>query len=282
MVVVDKKLATPKVLCGIALEECDAFAFVSNQSQPILTIRNLRLKTPDNKRVLFQNLNLELAKGQNLLISGLSGSGKSSLLRAIAGLWLNGDGKIARDRHVFFLPQRPYCPPGTLRDQLLYPSAEPMDDYVSTASRLSDDDLLNILISVDLPDLAARVGDGDPIAGINTALDWSHTLSLGEQQRLAFGRLLVNRPSLVVMDESTSALDVVSERIMYTLLKERLLTSAGNRVTYVSVGHRSAILAYHDLMLLLRDGSGYASFIRQEEATSILDPEAMLRPSLIT
>lgn len=266
-----RKSAIPKVSLGIALKECDTFA--PNQSMPVLTIRDLRLTTPDNKRVLFQNLNLSLAKGQNLLIAGVSGAGKSSLLRAMAGLWLNGDGDITRDRKAFFLPQRPYCPPGTLRDQLLYPSAEPEDEYVISpdASRLSDDDLLNILISVDLPDLATRVGDGDPILGINTALDWSHTLSLGEQQRLAFGRLLVNRPRLVIMDESTSALDVVAERKMYTLLKERLVSPIGDPVTYVSVAHRPTVVLFHDLKLLLRDGSGYISFVSREDASSILD-----------
>jgi putative ATP-binding cassette transporter len=266
-----RKSAIPKVSRGIALKECDTFA--PNRSMPVLTIRNLRLTTPDNKRVLFQNLNLSLAKGQNLLIAGVSGAGKSSLLRAMAGLWLNGNGDITRDRKAFFLPQRPYCPPGTLRDQLLYPSAEPEDEYVISpdASRLSDDDLLNILISVDLPDLATRVGDGDPIHGINTALDWSHTLSLGEQQRLAFGRLLVNRPRLVIMDESTSALDVVAERKMYTLLKERLVSPIGDPVTYVSVAHRPTVVLFHDLKLLLRDGSGYISFVSREDASSILD-----------
>ena len=187
--------------------------------------------------------------------------------------------------HLFLLPLR-YCPPGTLRNQLLYPSTEFGDDYDPTTSTVdqwsaagaswSDEDLLNILTSVDLPDLAKRAGDGDPIQGINTVLDWSNTLSLGEQQRLAFGRLLVNRPRLVVMDESTSALDVVAEKKMYTLLKESLVSDTGDPATYVSVGHRPTLLSYHDLKLLLRDCSGYASFIPQE-ATSPVDQESILR-----
>ena len=155
-----------------------------------------------------------------------------------------------------------YCPNGTLRDQLLYPSISHDDENVtfSDAGYWSDDDLLDILTAVDLPDLASRAGDGDPIAGINATLDWSNTLSLGEQQRLAFGRVLINRPRLVILDESTSALDVDAERKMYILLKERLVS-----VTYVSVGHRPSIIAFHDLKLLLRDGTGFASFIPQGE-----------------
>lgn len=164
---------------------------------------------------------------------------------------------------------------------MLYPSAELADDeYVSSSAQArswSDEDLLNILASVDLPDLASRAGDGDPIRGINATLDWSNTLSLGEQQRLAFGRLLVNRPRLVVMDESTSALDVVAEKRMYTLLKEGLLSDTGDPATYVSVGHRPTLLAYHDLKLLLRDGVGYASFIPHEDTTGETDQESILR-----
>lgn len=106
-----------------------------------------------------------------------------------------------------------------MRDQLLYPSSEPVDDNIggirpANQRRLagkdwSDHDLLLVLTSVDLPDLASRAGDGDPIRGLRSVLDWGNTLSLGEQQRLAFGRLVCNRPHLVIMDESTSALDVV-------------------------------------------------------------------------
>jgi ABC-type uncharacterized transport system fused permease/ATPase subunit len=117
--------------------------------------------------------------------------------------------------------------------------------------------------------LASRAGDGDPIAGINATLDWSNTLSLGEQQRLAFGRVLINRPRLVILDESTSALDVDAEQKMYILLKERLVLPTGIPVTYVSVGHRPSIIAFHDLKLLLRDGTGVASFISQGEVPNV-------------
>ncbi|KAL3761508.1 hypothetical protein ACHAWU_006538 [Discostella pseudostelligera] len=261
----------------------------ASNSQPstILFIIGLRLATPDNKRILVDNLNLSLASGSHLLIVGASGSGKSSLLRAIAGLWSTGSGEIVRpsSEYVYFLPQRPYCPPGSLRDQLLYPSTDQKDDHFSPTRmdgnehrpdggpspsdqrRLwkdwTDDDLLKLLERVDLPHLAGRAGDGDPYRGLNAVLDWTNTLSLGEQQRLAFGRLVINRPRLVIMDESTSALDVVAERKMYQLLND---TSIGGEarvgeLTYVSVGHRPTLLSYHNLKLSLRDSAGFVSEI---------------------
>ena len=239
----------------------------------ILSIQDLKLITPDRNRVLAQNLNLSLAQGKNLLIVGSSGAGKSSLLRAVAGLWSSGTGEIVRpsSEHIYFLPQRPYCPPGSLRDQLLYPSSTEMSfhstqlgidqsehspdggpspkDRRRLVRNWSDEELLSVLDSVNLPDLARRSG------GLDSVLDWSNTLSLGEQQRLAFGRLVVNRPKLVVLDESTSALDVSAEKMMYNLLKD---LSADMRVsgglTFVSVGHRPTLLAHHDLKLSLPSG----------------------------
>ena len=129
------------------------------------------------------------------------------MLRAIAGLWTAGSGTITRpcNEDIYFLPQRPYCSIGTLREQLLYPNVEDFDpnDYpvghIFSRSHvlkhsLSNDDLFDILKKIDLDELPFRVGDGDPVKGLDTIMDWSNMLSLGEQQRLAFGRLLVNRP----------------------------------------------------------------------------------------
>ncbi|CAM9196906.1 unnamed protein product [Heterosigma akashiwo] len=204
-----------------------------------LATRDLTVMTPDGSRTLVQGLTLALEEGQHLLIVGESGTGKSSLLRTLAGLWTRGAGVITRppSDEMFFLPQRPYCTLGSLRDQLTYPLP---------AGDTPDADLLAVLDKVDLGALAERMGGGDPHAGLNKVRDWSATLSLGEQQRLAFGRLLWSRPSVAILDEATSALDLTNERRMYELLRSEL-----PGLSYVSVGHRPSLLEYHDTKLRL-------------------------------
>jgi ABC-type uncharacterized transport system fused permease/ATPase subunit len=234
----------------------------------VLTIQSLTLRIPNYDRTLIKNLNFELREGQALLIVGSSGVGKSSLLRAMAGLWSSGSGVIERpeDKDVYFLPQRPYCTLGCLKDQLLYPlldnTADSDNDDQNRQHRshvlrakLTDDDLLEILQKVDLIEVARRVGDGDAKRGLQAVLDWSNVLSLGEQQRLAFGRVLVNRPRLAVLDEATSALDIAAEGRMYKLLKDMPRSRHHNApITYVSVGHRPSLLMYHDRKLNLEAG----------------------------
>jgi len=201
-----------------------------------LALESLTLHPPQSERVLIKELNLVLEPGDALLITGESGCGKSSLLRAIAGLWHRGSGTIQHPpmEECFFLPQQPYLQHGTLRSQLIYPSA---------ASDLDDERLLEILDQVHLPHLADRVG------GLDAVQDWEKLLSVGEQQRLAFGRVLVHAPRIVILDEATSALDSGNEASLYARLRE-------SGTTLISIAHRAAVLRHHTHVLeLLGEGA---------------------------
>ena len=169
---------------------------------------------------------------------------KSSLLRAIAGLWTNGQGSIARPdtQEMLFLPQKPYMLLGSLRDQLLYPKRR---------RDLTDEDLIRVLAQVNLGDLPERVG------GFDVEKDWASTLSLGEQQRLAFARILITQPRYAILDEATSALDVANEKLLYLQLQHL-------NTTYISVGHRPTLLAYHDLVLELQGNCAWQLWSVQE------------------
>jgi len=228
-----------------------------HKNNAILSVDNLTLLTPDRRRLLLENLSFNISPHQNLLIVGNSGAGKSSLLRAISGLWNTGSGSVYRppDADVYFLPQRPYCVLGSLRDQLLYPSIDrdgiEEENGTKSLPAFSDEELLAVLEKVNLSALPLRFAD-NPHDGLYTVRDWSNTLSLGEQQRIAFARVLVNRPKLVILDEATSAMDMVTEGKMYGLLGEM------EDLSYVSVGHRPSLLNYHDARLrILGEGEGY-------------------------
>jgi putative ATP-binding cassette transporter len=204
-----------------------------------LDVENLTVMTPNDEQTLIENLSFDMALGEQLLIVGPSGCGKSSLMRAIAGLWTNGHGSIRRpdSTETLFLPQRPYMLLGTLREQVIYPN---------TRTNVSDEEIQKVLEQVNLGNLADRVG------GLDVERDWPTVLSLGEQQRLAFARVLLSRPKYAMLDEATSALDVTNERELYELIQDL-------GVTYVSVGHRPSLLAYHEKVLVLgRDRAGWA------------------------
>ncbi len=195
---------------------------------------DLTLRTPNGEQTLFENMNLELEPQEQLLIVGASGCGKSSMMRALAGLWKNGAGSIERpdNSEILFLPQKPYMLLGTLREQLMYPNMR---------EAVSDREISEALTLVNLEELPERVG------GLDSEKDWPSVLSLGEQQRLAFARILLNHPKYVMLDEATSALDVSNERRLYELLRSL-------DILYISVGHRPNLKDYHRKVLEIGAG----------------------------
>ncbi len=205
-----------------------------NEDALQLKLDDLTVQTPRGDKTLTQHLSLQLPRRGSLLVMGESGSGKSSLLRTIAGLWAPGGGQIDRPahNHLIFLPQKPYMVPGNLRAQLMYPLNE---------EDAKDDAITAVLEDVNLHDIFARV-DSD----LNKVVDWTNVLSLGEQQRVAFARLFLKKPAIAFLDEATSALDEENERFLY----EKLRASG---IAFVSVGHRSTLKEFHDRLLHLKN-----------------------------
>ena len=213
-----------------------------------LKLTKTTIVPPKSDRELVKELSFTLKPGNGLLIMGPSGSGKSSVLRTIAGIWTEGQGAIERPsyREMMFLPQRPYMVPGSLRAQLLYPFRE---------SGEQDKKLKKVLSQVNLSEVLERVG-----GKLDAKLDWSNVLSLGEQQRVSFARLFLMEPKIAFLDEGTSALDEDNELTLYSLLRK-------SGLTFVSVGHRSSLIQFHDFVLQL-DGSGGWKLITAAEAAS--------------
>ena len=193
-----------------------------------VSAENMQVDLPDGTPLL-QNINFTLKPGSNVLIKGVSGSGKSTLLRAIAGIWPFVNGKISMPEQnaLMFIPQKPYLPLGSLREALLYPGTKPLNDA-------------EIIALMEMCQIGYLQDKLDVVA------DWSHVLSVGEQQRLAFVRAHIQQPAWLFLDEATSALDEDTEAKMYTLVGERLPNT-----TIVSIGHRSTLNKYHELVLQL-------------------------------
>ena len=195
--------------------------------------QHLSVKSPMGK-ILIKDLNLTLTQGNSLLIQGQSGVGKTTLLRTIAGLWSYAEGKIfCPQQNTLFLSQRPYLPQGNLLTALYYPDTTENVDLAK---------ITRVLEQVQLAHLQDR---------LEQEQDWSRILSLGEQQRLAFARLLLHKPKVAFLDEASASLDEGMEYAMYRLIREELPNT-----TIISVGHRSTLVPLHQQQLELHtDGS---------------------------
>jgi vitamin B12/bleomycin/antimicrobial peptide transport system ATP-binding/permease protein len=210
-----------------------------------LIVDDVELDLPGGQPLIV-GVNLSLGRGESALLSGPSGVGKSTLLRAIAGIWPFGRGEIRvpSNTRVLFLPQKPYLPIGTLGDAVSYPMP---------AGGVNETTLREVLEAVGLPELAGRLDE---------TCHWALQLSPGEQQRIAFARTLVQEPDWLFLDEATSAVDEATEARLYRLVRDRL-----PRTTLFSVGHRATLRAFHDRQLFVQpDGAGPASIV---EATAL-------------
>ncbi len=216
---------------------------ITQDAADSLRIEGMDVLRPDGHRLLA-DLNLALQPGQALLIRGPSGSGKTTLLRSLAGLWPYAEGKVQRPggHQALFLSQRPYLPLGDLRTAIAYPNTSTPDD---------DERLKQALRRVNLAHLAEH---------LDLSQDWTRILSIGEQQRLAFARVLFNQPRIVFLDESTSAMDEGLEHALYSLLREEL-----GDTLLVSVGHRATLTQFHTHRLEV-DGQGGWSLLEQQPA----------------
>lgn len=175
--------------------------------------------------ILLKNLDFQFKQGEHTLIMGRSGIGKSTILRTIAGIWPFATGTLKKpESKIWFIPQKPYLPQGSIRDLMAFPDPGLYDE----------EQIREALEAVGLSRLFQDY----------SVINWSNTLSLGEQQRLAFARVLLHKPDWLLLDEATSSLDETSEAELYTVLTQKL-----PKMTLISVGHRSTLKELHQRVL---------------------------------
>src|SRR5436305_7291921 len=213
------------------------------EGEAMLTLNDLSVSLDDGTAVV-DDTEVVVEPGERLLVAGESGSGKSTLVRAIAGLWPWGGGSVNfhPDRRLFMLPQKPYVPSGTLRRAVAYPGS---------ADSWSEAEIAEVLEKVGLAHLKDRIEEDAP---------WDQTLSGGEKQRLAFARLFLHNPDIIVLDEATSALDEKSQDKMMELLTKTLPNA-----TIVSVAHRAELEAFHSRKIVLERRKGGAKLVSDIE-----------------
>ncbi|MBB3317787.1 putative ATP-binding cassette transporter [Rhizobium sp. BK181] len=223
-------------------EQSDALGRIKHgeaQGDAILSLNDLSVSLNDGTAVVKET-QVEIKPGERVLVAGESGTGKSTLVRAIAGLWPWGEGSVDfhADRQLFMLPQRPYIPSGTLRRAVAYPGA---------ADGWTPETIKEALDKVGLGYLNDKIEEDAP---------WDQTLSGGEKQRLAFARLLLHNPDLIVLDEATSALDAKSQDKMMEMVIHEL-----PKVTILSVAHRAELEAFHSRKITLERREGGAKLV---------------------
>jgi len=229
---VDRLIGFHNAIGRVRAEALSAPGVAQVQSDDVsgIALDAVRLELPDG-RVLVEGANERFVRGEALLVMGRSGIGKSTLFRAIAGIWPFGNGRVLIPKHarVMFLPQKPYLQVGSLRDVMCYPQ---------WSGRFEDAELKSLLVDCGLPHITCRLDEQQ---------NWALELSVGEQQRIGFCRALLSKPDWLLLDEATSALDATSEAQLYGMLKTRL-----PNMTVVSIGHRAALVSFHERQLELQ------------------------------
>jgi vitamin B12/bleomycin/antimicrobial peptide transport system ATP-binding/permease protein len=209
--------------------------FITSKGGPgIVDLRDVTMSLPDGTKLL-DHADVTFTAGHSVVITGRTGSGKSTLFRVLAGIWPYGKGEVKLPPNSFFLPQRPYIPLGTLRHVITYPNA--VDAFATS-------DIAQALTDAGLPQLCDRIERDD---------NWPMRLSGGEQQRIALARALLAKPDWIFLDEATASLDPDAEEDMYQILKQRLPNA-----TLVSIAHRPSVAAFHDSNLIFKRDEGSA------------------------
>ncbi len=229
-----KSVVDRLALFYLSMEEVEKLRCIAIEKNATkLEVRDLQIKSPRDK-LLLEHVNLDLSSGESLLIRGASGCGKSTLIKALAGIWPYTQGQVRylNEAKVLFLSQKPYLPQGSLRLAASYPSAPIEDGRTEQFFKL-----------VGLEHLIPHLDEVDT---------WSHILSLGEQQRVAIVRALLNQPDMLFLDEASSAMDEQSEALVYDLLNQYL-----PHCIMISVCHRSTLIAKHKLVLTYQNDAKY-------------------------